>query len=143
MKLASNLAAIFVVITLVLGVGVIAWNLMAPSTGGAIVRVTVPRLSGVALAGRKAFDANCASCHGENGAGTDQGPPLIHDIYNPGHHDDGAFFRAARSGVPRHHWNFSDMPPQPHLSGEELAAIVRYIRELQQANGIFWKPHRM
>ena len=143
MKLASNLAAIFVVITLVLGVGVIAWNLMAPSTEGAIVRVTVPRLSGVALAGRKAFDANCAQCHGEIGAGSENGPPLVHDIYNPGHHDDGAFFRAARSGVPRHHWNFGDMPPQSDVTDNELAAIVRYIRELQVANGIFWKPHRM
>jgi cytochrome c551/c552 len=35
------------------------------------------------------------------------------------------------------------MPPQPQVSDEELAAIIRYVRELQTANGIFYRPHRM
>lgn len=33
------------------------------------------------------------------------------------------------------------MPPQPNVTRDELAAIVRYVRELQRANGITWKPH--
>ncbi len=143
MKLPVSLPAVLVVGVLVAGAGTIVLQLVGPSPSEAIVRVTVPRLSATARAGKGGFDANCAACHGENGAGSPQGPPLVHDIYNPGHHPDRAFFRAIRSGVPGHHWRFGDMPPQPNVRADEFAAIVRYVRELQEANGIFWKPHRM
>lgn len=105
--------------------------------------VTLPDLSPQARAGQRAFDAVCAACHGRFGKGTDKGPPLLHDIYNPGHHSDAAFQSAVRRGVQQHHWNFGNMPPQPQVSDEKLAQIVRYVRELQQANGIVFKPHRM
>lgn len=115
-----------------------------PAGSRSSVEVVVPAsFSSQARAGQHAFDANCARCHGKNGAGTDQGPPLVHEIYNPGHHADAAFFLAAQRGVFRHHWNFGDMPPQPQVTREQMADIVRYVRELQQANGITWKPHRM
>ena len=114
------------------------------ATTAATVEVIVPiDLSPVARQGKVIFDAVCAECHGTNAAGTDQGPPLVHDIYNPGHHADEAFQRAVRNGVPQHHWRFGDMPPQPQVGDEQLAQIVRYVRELQQANGIRFKPHRM
>jgi mono/diheme cytochrome c family protein len=105
--------------------------------------ISVPTLSARAAAGQKAFDANCASCHGRFGTGSDKGPPLMHEIYNPGHHADEAFRRAARNGVPQHHWRFGDMPPQPQVSDAQLAQIVHYVRELQEANGIRSRPHRM
>ena len=105
--------------------------------------VSVPPLSHVAARGKIAFDANCAPCHGANASGTGRGPPLVHDIYNPGHHADGAFFLAAKLGVRQHHWPFGNMPPQPQVTEEEVAAIVRYVRELQVANGIRYHPHRM
>jgi cytochrome c len=143
MKLTASLPAILVVAVLVAGVGMIVLRLFSPTPDETVSSVTVPRLSAVAKAGKDGFDANCAQCHGENGAGTRQGPPLIHDIYNPGHHGDQAFFRAVALGVPRHHWSFGDMPAQPDVKAEELAAIVRYVREMQEANGIFRKPHRM
>jgi mono/diheme cytochrome c family protein len=95
------------------------------------------------MRGKIAFNANCAPCHGTNAAGGDKGPPLVHVIYNPGHHADGSFFLAAKRGVRRHHWRFGDMPPQPQVTDGELAAIVRYVRELQAANGIGNEPHRM
>ena len=107
------------------------------------VNVRVPVLSDVAARGKIAFDANCAACHGTNASGTDQGPPLVHDIYNPGHHADGAFFLAAKLGVRQHHWPFGNMPPQPQVTEQQVAAIVRYVRELQVANGITHRPHRM
>ncbi len=100
-------------------------------------------LSALALEGKVAFDRNCAVCHGQEGRGTTQGPPLVHDIYNPGHHGDPAFIAAARRGVRSHHWSFGDMPPQPQVTDAELQAIIRYVRELQEANGIFYKPHVM
>nr|WP_244953856.1 cytochrome c [Stappia indica] len=104
----------------------------------AMVEVTVPELSGLAAEGRTAFDALCASCHGENAAGR-QGiaPPLVHVIYEPGHHADGAFLLAATRGVRQHHWTFGDMPPVPEASPQDVAAITAYVRELQRANGIF------
>ncbi len=142
MKLMANLPVIMVTAAIALGVGITVWNAVGP-TNTALVSIKVPALSKIASAGKDAFDAMCASCHGENGAGSDQGPPLIHDIYNPGHHDDASFFRATARGVPRHHWNFGDMSPLPEVTPQEVAAIVSYVRELQQANGIFWKEHIM
>jgi hypothetical protein len=35
------------------------------------------------------------------------------------------------------------MPPQPDVSREQVAAIVKYVRELQTANGITTRPHTM
>jgi len=110
---------------------------------GNTVTVTVPALSPLAKTGERAFAADCARCHGVNGAGTDRGPPLIHDLYNPGHHPDAAFVRAVRYGVRQHHWPYGNMPPRPEVSDAELAAIIRYVRELQRANGIHYKPHIM
>lgn len=113
------------------------------AVAGIPVAVKLPQLSAQAEAGKKAFASNCAQCHGANGAGTDKGPPLIHDIYNPGHHADEAFFMAAKFGVRQHHWRSGDMPPLPQASQDDIAKIVRYIRELQVANGITYRQHRM
>jgi mono/diheme cytochrome c family protein len=143
MKLAQRFPAIAVSTVLLLGVGVVGWRFIAPSADSAAVAVKMPALSGQAAIGKRAYDANCIACHGANGAGSENGPPLIHDIYNPGHHPDVAFLAAARRGVPRHHWHFGNMPPQPQVKRDELAAIIRYVREVQEANGIFFKPHRM
>jgi mono/diheme cytochrome c family protein len=107
------------------------------------VSVVVPALSALAVNGKTAFDAACAACHGPNAAGTNKGPPFVHDIYNPGHHSDEAFFLAAKNGVKQHHWPYGDMPPQPQVTLDQVAAIVRYVRELQLANGIVYRPHRM
>ena len=95
------------------------------------------RLSPTAEAGQIAFADNCADCHGENGGGTNQGPPLIHIIYEPSHHADIAFVLAARNGARAHHWRFGDMPPQPQMSEQEIADIIQFVREVQRTNGIF------
>lgn len=86
--------------------------------------------------GEALFDANCAPCHGGRGVGTGQGPPLVHRIYEVGHHADAAFYRAVAIGVRAHHWRFGDMPPVPGLAPDEVMAIVRYVRWLQQVSGI-------
>lgn len=98
--------------------------------------ISVPQLSAAAEAGREAFGRNCAGCHGEHARGTMLGPPLIHSTYRPGDHPDATFERAVRLGVRAHHWNRGHMPPQPAVTPAETGAITRYIRELQQANGI-------
>ena len=99
--------------------------------------VKMPALSFEAQIGRKTFDANCMRCHGKNGAGTDQGPPLIHKIYEPSHHADFSFYRAAKDGVTAHHWPYGNMPPITEVTRNDVTGIIRYIREVQRANGIF------
>ena len=107
----------------------------------AVVAVVRTTLSQEAAIGETVFAANCATCHGENAAGSNLGPPLIHDIYNPGHHSDQSFYLAAANGTRQHHWTFGDMPPQPQVAREDVAKIIRYIRELQEANGIISKRY--
>jgi len=139
----AHLATRLVVLVLALAWASPGWSQRIRDLPPSALGISMPTLSAQATAGQKTFDANCASCHGRFATGSDKGPPLIHDIYNPGHHADEAFQRAALNGVKQHHWRFGDMPPQPQVSAEQLAQIVRYVRELQQANGIRFKPHRM
>jgi mono/diheme cytochrome c family protein len=135
----------WVIAFFVVGAGIWFWQTVGQRVPKANipVDVRVPQLSPNATAGKTAFDANCASCHGANAAGSDQGPPLVHEIYNPGHHADLAFVLAAKQGVRRHHWPFGDMPPQPQVTEDQISAIIQYVRELQAANGISYQPHRM
>ena len=107
-------------------------------SGPPIAAVSVPEaLSVRALAGQKSWEANCASCHGRNAAGQQEiAPPLVHIIYEPGHHGDESFQRAVALGVRAHHWPFGDMPPVEGLSRSDVAEIIAYVRELQRANGI-------
>lgn len=107
------------------------------------VDVTVPELSDGAKMGEKTFTAVCAQCHGMNASGSAKGPPLVHDIYNPGHHADGAFYMAVKRGVKAHHWPFGNMPAQPSVSERQVGEIVQYVRELQKANGIRYRKHTM
>jgi len=79
----------------------------------------------------------CAACHGANAAGQDGvAPPLVHVIYEPSHHGDEAFQRAAELGVRGHHWPFGNMPPVEGVTRADVTMITAYIRELQRANGI-------
>jgi len=105
--------------------------------------IIMPKLTPLAAKGQIVFNKNCSRCHGINATGTYKGPPLINDIYNPGHHGDIAFYRAAKLGSPQHHWPYGNMPPQPQVTKTDIASIVRFIREVQEANGIFYHPHRM
>lgn len=86
--------------------------------------------------GRELFNDHCLQCHGAEAQGTDQGPPLIHRIYEPSHHSDLAFYRAIALGVQQHHWEFGNMEPVPVLDGEDAAHIISWIRAEQRAAGI-------
>lgn len=98
--------------------------------------IIIPELSQIAQSGKVAFGENCAACHGETLAGTQSGPPLIHQLYVPGHHGDASIERAAKSGVRSHHWRFGDMPPVDGITDANIRWITKYIREMQVANGI-------
>lgn len=86
--------------------------------------------------GETKFKANCAKCHGERGIGTSQGPPLVHKIYEPNHHGDAAFQRAAANGVRAHHWQFGDMPKIDGVMPDDVDQIIKYVRWLQRQAGI-------
>lgn len=107
--------------------------------GEPLAEVILPAtLSESAQIGKRVFENSCAACHGTNAAGQNGvAPPLIHPTYRPGHHSDFAFVMAAKNGVQSHHWDFGNMPPIPGLTDGDVKLIARYIRELQEANGIF------
>ena len=86
--------------------------------------------------GQELFAQNCATCHGPEARGTDQGPPLVHELYVPSHHADESFQAAVARGVQPHHWDFGAMPPVPALSRDEVADITAHVRRLQADAGI-------
>lgn len=121
------------------GVVLVTTNVTSYSNNpDAIVKVRLPeQLSEGAQQGRKLFEKNCAPCHGKWGGGSANGPPLIHRIYEPNHHSDESFRRAAKNGVRAHHWPFGNMPPVPKATSEDVELIIEYIRAVQKENSIF------
>ena len=106
--------------------------------GEPIERVLVPdQISDLGLLGKNIFELKCQSCHGINAAGRHEiGPPLVHKIYEPSHHSDQSFYRAVALGVKSHHWPFGNMAAVEGLTKGDVKAIISYVRELQQENGI-------
>ena len=86
--------------------------------------------------GGQLFVDNCSRCHGDAADGTNMGPPLVHRLYEPGHHPDFSFQSAVKNGVISHHWDFGDMAPVPGLTEDEVIEIIAYIRNLQREGGI-------
>jgi len=86
--------------------------------------------------GELLFNAHCSACHGVKASGTDHGPTFLSKIYEPSHHGDDAFVRAALLGVRAHHWNFGNMPPVPNIAEKEVREIIGYVRWLQKQSGI-------
>lgn len=95
-----------------------------------------PGLMPNAARGATLYAQNCASCHGADLRGTDQGPPFLHRIYEPSHHGDIAFQLAVRYGVRAHHWKYGDMKPVPGPSADDVAHITAYVRSQQRRAGI-------
>ncbi|SPH25002.1 hypothetical protein DEA8626_04036 [Defluviimonas aquaemixtae] len=108
----------------------------APQTSPAQVGLQIPELDGAEQESAALFAENCATCHGLNAAGSENGPPLVHRIYEPNHHDDIAFLVAAKNGVRAHHWPFGNVPPVEGVTDEGAAQFVAYVRTLQRANSI-------
>jgi|TARA_R110000787_G_scaffold31181_7_gene82973 cytochrome c len=109
-----------------------------PILDDGIVAVNLPETFGEKeRLGKTTYEAVCSACHGPNGQGRkDIAPPLIHKIYEPGHHGDMAFVLAAKNGVRAHHWDFGNMPAVEGVTQADVLNVVAYIRRLQQENGI-------
>jgi mono/diheme cytochrome c family protein len=86
--------------------------------------------------GQGLFEQHCGSCHGIDLKGSNQGPPLLHRIYEPSHHSDLSFQFAVKNGVRAHHWKFGDMKPVPGVTPDDVAHITAYVRARQREVGI-------
>ena len=86
--------------------------------------------------GERRYERSCSGCHGQLGAGTQAGPPLVHRVYEPSHHSDAAFRLAVTRGVRAHHWAFGNMPPLPGMDSAGITAVTAYVRWLQRKAGI-------
>ena len=91
---------------------------------------------GVVDKGVEPFEKYCMVCHGPKGQGSEQGPPLVNQVYRPDHHADLSFHFAVRDGVKSHHWNYGDMKPVPLITLEETEHVIAFIREEQKRAGI-------
>lgn len=132
----SALQWLILVVGIIALAGAMIWWTQFRTTS-VVVSVTLPSLSGEAASGQDAFERHCALCHGTRGEGSNNGPPLIHKVYEPSHHGDNSFRSAVQQGVRQHHWQFGDMPPRPDVSARDVEAIIVFVREVQRANGIF------
>ncbi|MBD3661334.1 MAG: cytochrome c [Arenibacter algicola] len=143
-KWTDHLPKLAVAVIVLGGAAVLVSKITGGNAATEVVNVNVPtNLSAKAKRGARTFADNCAACHGDNGAGSDKGPPLIHNIYNPGHHSDESFILAMQRGVRQHHWPYGNMPPQKDVNTTKASNIITYIREVQTANGIVYQQHRM
>jgi len=109
----------------------------ACSQGESTPKSAAPQVPADLQAGEAKFKAHCSACHGPTAMGTGQGPPLVHKIYEPNHHGDAAFQRAAANGVRAHHWEFGNMPKIDAVNPDDVNHIIKYVRWLQQQAGIF------
>ncbi|MGB0843668.1 MAG: c-type cytochrome [Alphaproteobacteria bacterium] len=98
--------------------------------------LVMPELSLEETKGQEIFTENCSTCHGVNGIGSENGPPLIHIIYEPSHHGDASFYNAAARGVQSHHWRFGNMPAIETVNRRDVSYIISFIRRVQRANNI-------
>ncbi|MBC8267247.1 MAG: cytochrome c [Rhodospirillaceae bacterium] len=122
---------------IVIALGLVGWMIFAGGSGDSTIKVIVPTLTAAAQSGEQTFNRVCLKCHGDNLAGSKNGPPLVDPFYRPSHHADGSFVSAITQGVRQHHWKFGPMPPQPQVKAAEIPNLIVYIREIQQANGVF------
>ena len=87
------------------------------------------------VTGAELYQANCASCHGADLRGTEQGPSHLSIVYEPNHHGDDAFRSAILNGAQQHHWNFGDMAAIPGLDDDEIDDVIAFIRSEQERLG--------
>ncbi len=85
--------------------------------------------------GAAVYAASCASCHGADLRGTEEGPSHLSIVYEPNHHSDESFRRAIANGAPAHHFDFGDMPPVPGLTDEDVEAVIAFVRAEQTRQG--------
>lgn len=107
-----------------------------PEQRRAALHLPPPGFKGEPAQGAQLFSTYCQACHGATAMGTEQGPPLVNDVYRTQHHADFAIHMAVRDGVRQHHWGFGDMPAVADITPEQTEHIVAFIRQEQTKAGI-------
>ncbi|NJK32955.1 MAG: c-type cytochrome, partial [Deltaproteobacteria bacterium] len=103
----------------------------APALSFAIVQPPADLTGGDVLEGQAVFNGSCAVCHGQDGAGTNQAPPVVGFGHDPGYsatrirtsgRSDSAVYEGLTGGV---------MPfwASDRLSDAELLDLVAYLAE--------------
>ncbi len=113
----------------------LALTMLVAACAGGGDDVEVDPSDGVAAAGEAVYAANCAACHGAELEGAPAGPPLLDPRYGPDELSDDAIVTAIREGVQPRLWDLGAMPPLD-LDAQEIADVIAYVREQQQAAGI-------
>ncbi|MEZ5428676.1 MAG: copper-binding protein [Pyrinomonadaceae bacterium] len=95
-------------------------------TGPEVIVTKIAKTGGV-LSGSEIFKTNCAECHGEKGEGAKKGIPLVsgHAL----HHSESEYVEQVKNGEEDKMPAFRDK-----LSEEEIAGVVKYVRETLQKN---------
>jgi mono/diheme cytochrome c family protein len=96
--------------------------------------ITVP-LPADEIDGATIYEARCASCHGSDLRGTDEGPTQLSIVYEPNHHSDDSYRSAIRNGAAEHHFNFGDMKPVAGITDEQIESVIAYVRAQQALLG--------
>lgn len=97
--------------------------------------------------GQISYVANCSNCHGRDGEGWDQYPPLGHtaELFKASGGRD-YLVDAHLYGLTSDRWR-APMPPMGHIRDAELAAILNYVlhsfgNEMQlQGDPTLYQPH--
>ena len=87
------------------------------------------------------FNNVCSACHDQSVPGTEYGPSFKYGINNLRHHGDQAFQMAAQNGV-RHHQRLCGGMSLEKATAQ-VARIAVNIRELQEVNGVTYRPQNM
>ncbi|MEM9139243.1 MAG: cytochrome c [Pseudomonadota bacterium] len=105
---------------------------LATSTETSVQRRFDPnRFPQLGIAGMHIYNAQCAECHGDDGAGTEQGPSLHHKVYHASKLGQRGFHAAVSNGVAQQRWEFGAMPGAA-LSFNEIEQVARYVRDMQR-----------
>jgi len=86
--------------------------------------------------GERLYEDHCSHCHGKQGRGTHQGPPLVHDYYKPSRLPDLQFYAVVKQGVDQRHWRYGRMPPTKDLTSNNVVHIIAYVPQEQRRAGI-------
>ena len=86
--------------------------------------------------GAEVYATSCAICHGADLRGTAVGPPMLSELYGPDVHSDEAFRASITDGVGAEHWDFGPMPAVGAVRGSDLDAVVAFVRERQEIDGL-------
>jgi len=98
-----------------------AWRAEPPARDDVLAELRVESAAGLAAAGRKVYQGNCAACHGregEGGIGVSLNTPDLLGLA-----DDTYLYRAIVEGRPS-----TAMPAWRHLSARHVASLIAHMR---------------